>query len=91
MLRIRRHPISLWLFLAFLVALGVAVGHAIDAAGFALFFLFISSIDGKPAWRFWFDPPGDVDSGRASGRFNSWQRVGATSPKELVQLPPIRG
>jgi len=78
------------IFLACLIGIGALVGHAINAAGIAVFFLFISSIEPKPAWRFWFDPPGDVDSGRSTGRFNSWQRVGATSPKEISRLPNIR-
>jgi hypothetical protein len=90
MLRFRRPPRSLWIFLGLVVAVGAALRHPIDGAGVAVFFLFISSIEGKPAWRFWFDPPGDVDSGRSTGRFNSWQRVGATSPKEIARLPDIR-
>jgi hypothetical protein len=87
MLTFGRPPRSLWIFLICVIAIGATFGHLIDAAGFAAFFLFISSITGKPAWRFWFDPPGDVDSGRACGRFNTWQRVGATSPKQIRRLP----
>jgi hypothetical protein len=90
MLRFRRPPRSLWIFLGLVVLVGAVLGHAINAAGVAVFVFFISSIEGKPAWRFWFDPPGDVDSGRSTGRFNSWQRVGATSPKEIAKLPDIR-
>jgi hypothetical protein len=75
------------LFLGLVVAVGVVLGHPIDGAGVAVFFLFISSIDAKPSWKFWYDPPGDVDSGRSTGRFNSSQRVGATSPKEIARLP----
>jgi hypothetical protein len=90
MLRFRRPARSLIIFLACLVAIGAVFGHGINAAGIALFFFFISSIEPKPAWRFWYDPPGDVDSGRSTGRFNSWQRVGATSPKEIARLPGIR-
>jgi hypothetical protein len=52
--------------------------------------LFISSIEGKPSWRFWFDKPGTPDNGRNFGRFNSGQRVGATSPKEIARLPKLR-
>jgi hypothetical protein len=87
MLRFRLPQRSLLVFLGAVVAVGALLGHPIDAAGVALFFLFISSIDPKPAWKFHFDPPGDVDSGRACGRFGSWQRVGATSPKEIAALP----
>ena len=68
------------------MAVGAVFGHLIDAAGVAAFFFFISSIEGKPAWRFHFDQPGDVDSGRST-MLNSWQRVGVTSPKELAKLP----
>jgi hypothetical protein len=90
MLLFRRPARSLLIFLGCLIAVGALFGHAINAAGVAVFFLFISSIEPKPAWRFHFDPPGDVDSGRSTGRFNSWQRVGATSPKEIARLPSIR-
>jgi hypothetical protein len=90
MLRFRRPARSLLLFLAVPVGVGAALGDVATGGGIALFFLFISSIEPKPAWRFWFDPPGDEDSGRAAGRFNSWQRVGATSPKEISRLPSTR-
>jgi hypothetical protein len=90
MLVFRRPPRSLLIFLAVVIVLGALLGHVVDAAGFAAFFLFISSIEPKPSWRFWFGAPGDQDSGRACGRFNSWQRVGATSPKEIARLPDIR-
>ncbi len=89
MLTFRRPPRSLVFFLGFVVTVGAVFGHAIDAAGLALFFLFISSIEAKPSWKFHFDKPGDVDSGRST-MLNSWQRVGATSPKELAKLPSIR-
>ena len=90
MLRLQRPPRSLCLFLGFVVAVGALLGHPIDGAGVAAFVLFVSSIEAKPAWKFWYDPPGDVDSGRSTARFNSWQRVGATSPKEIARLPSIR-
>ena len=89
MLRFRRPPRSLCLFLALIVAAGVLLGYALDAAGLALFVLFVSSIDPKPSWKFHFDKPGDVDSGRST-MLNSWQRVGVTSPKELVRLSNLR-
>jgi hypothetical protein len=76
-------------FLGLIVAVGALLGYTIDAAGLALFILFTSSIDPKPSWRFHFDQPGDVDSGRST-MLNSWQRVGVTSPKELAKLPSIR-
>lgn len=89
MLTFHRPPRSLALFLGFVVAVGAVFGHVIDAAGIAAFFFFISSIEAKPAWKFHFDKPGDVDSGRST-MLNSWQRVGVTSPKELAKLPSIR-
>jgi hypothetical protein len=89
MLVFRRPPRSLLVFLVLVVALGALLGHAMNAAGLALFLLFISSIDAKPSWRFHFDQPGDVDSGRST-MLNSWQRVGVTSPKALAKLPSIR-
>jgi hypothetical protein len=87
MFRFRRPPRALWLFLGLIVSAGALFGNLLDAAGIAAFCFFISSIEGKPAWRFWYDPPGDVDSGRSMGRFNSNQRVGATSPREIARLP----
>lgn len=90
MLTFRRPRRSLLVFLALVIGIGAALGHVVDALGVAAFFYFIASITGKPAWKFWYDPPGDVDSGRSAGRFNTWQRVGATSPKEIARLPSIR-
>lgn len=57
MLTFRRPEWSLVVVLAALVVLGALVGHVIDTAGIAAFLLFISSIDPKPAWRFFWDPP----------------------------------
>jgi hypothetical protein len=90
MLIFRRSPRSLLIFLGLLVAVGALFGHVVDAAGIAAFCLFVSWIDPKPAWRFWYDPPGNQDSGRAEGRFNSWQRASATSPREIARLPDLR-
>jgi hypothetical protein len=90
MLQLARPAGSLLVFLAVLVAIGAAFGHVIDMAGVALFLLFVSSISAKPAWKFWFDPPAKRESGRASCAINSYQRVGATSPKEIRQLPEHR-
>ena len=50
----------------------------------------IAGIDPKPAWNYLYGKPGTHDDGRAYGRFNSWQRVGATSPKEIRRLPNLR-
>lgn len=90
MLQLGRPAGSLLLFLAVLVGVGAAFGHAIDMAGVAVFVFFLSSISAKPAWKFWFDPPAKRETGRASLAVNSWQRVGATSPKEIRQLPEHR-
>ena len=84
---LRRVPLSLWLFLGFVVAVGAVLGHAWDGLGLAAFFLFVSSIEAKPAWKFFFDPPGSQDSGRASGRFFTWRRVVPVSPQEQRRLP----
>jgi hypothetical protein len=90
MLRFRKPPISFVWFLLVIVALGGATGYLIDAIGLAAFCFFVTSIDAKPSWKFWYDPPAKRDSGRASCAINSYQRVGATSPKEIRQLPDDR-
>ena len=89
-LQLGRPAGSLILFLGLLVGIGAAFGHAIDMAGVAVFVFLASSTSAKPAWKFWFDPPAKRESGRASCAINSWQRVGATSPKEIRQLPEHR-
>jgi hypothetical protein len=89
-LKLARPAGSLLVFLAVLVGIGAAFGHAIDMAGVAVFLLFVASISAKPAWKFWYDPPAKRETGRASCAVNSWQRVGATSPKEIRQLPEHR-
>jgi hypothetical protein len=90
MLRFRRPPRSLLFFLAVVVVLGVAFGQTVNAVGIAAFFLFIAAIDPKPSWKFQFGKPGTDDDGRVYGRFNSWQRLSATSPKEIARLPKLR-
>ena len=87
MLRFRKPPISFVCFLVVIVALGGATGYLIDALGLAAFCFFVASIEAKPSWKFWYEPPAKRDSGRASLAVNSYQRVGATSPKEIRQLP----
>jgi len=89
MLRFRKPPRSLILFLFAVVAIGAAFGHLINALGFAAFFFFVAGIDPKPAWKFWYGKPGNQYDGKG-WRFNSWQRVGMTSPKEMRQSPDIR-
>ena len=89
MLILRKPPRSFVVFLLVVVGIGAAVGHVVNAAGLAVFFFFIASIEPKPAWKFWFGKPGDQYDGRG-WRFNSWQRVDVTSPKELRRLPNLR-
>jgi hypothetical protein len=88
MLRLRRPPRSFVVFLVLVVAIGAAFGHAVNAAGLAAFFFFIASIEAKPAWKFWYGKPGNQYDGRGWA-FNSYQRVGATSPKEIRDLPKL--
>lgn len=89
MLRFRRPPRSFVVFLLLVVAIGAAVGHVLNAAGLAVFFFFIASIEAKPAWKFWYGKPGNQYDGKGWA-FNSYQRVGATSPKEIRDLPKLR-
>jgi hypothetical protein len=89
MLILRKPPRSFVIFLLLVIAIGAAVGHAVNAAGLAIFFFFVASIEPKPAWKFWYGKPGNQYDGRG-WKFNSWQRVGATSPKEIRDLPDIR-
>jgi hypothetical protein len=86
-LRFRKPPVSFLGFLLIVVGLGAATASVIDALGVAAFCFFVASIDAKPSWKFWYDPPAKRESGRASCAVSSWQRVGATSPKEIRQLP----
>ena len=73
--RLRR---SLALFLAVVVGIGALVGDIVTAAGLAGFVLVLACMDPKPAWKWFYDPPGNVDSGRAGGRFLSWKRDGTS-------------
>jgi len=86
---LRRPARSLLFFLAFVVALGAVSGHAWDGLGAAAFFLFVSSIEAKPAWKWFFDAPGNQDSGRDGARFASWRRVSPQSPQEQRRMPPL--
>jgi hypothetical protein len=89
-LRFRKPPVSFVCFLLVIVGLGAATGYLVDAVGLAAFFFFVASIDAKPSWKFWWDPPAKRESGRASCAINSSQRIGAMSPKEIRQLPDDR-
>jgi len=89
MLRFRRPPRSFVVFLVAVVGIGAAVGHLVNALGLAAFFFFVAGIDPKPAWKFWYGKQGSQYDGRG-WRFNSWQRVDVTSPKELRRLPDLK-
>jgi hypothetical protein len=84
---LRRPARSLWLFLGLVVAVGALFGHVVEGAAFAVFFLFISSIDHKPAFKALYDPPGNQDSGRSAGRFSMWRYNGPMSPREQLKMP----
>jgi hypothetical protein len=71
---------SLAVFLALVVVLGAVTVDVTSAIAAALFVLVLVCMDPKPAWKWFYDPPGDVDSGRASGRFLTWRRVAETLP-----------
>jgi hypothetical protein len=89
-LRFRKPPVSFLCFLLVVVGLGAATGYFVDAVGVAAFCFFVASIDAKPSWKFWFDPPAKRESGRASCAIRFHQRLGAMSPKEIRQLPDDR-
>ena len=86
---LRRPARSLWVFLGLVVAVGALFGHVLEGAAFAVFFLFISSIDAKPAFKAQFDAPGTQDSGRGAGRFLSWRRVPPQSPHDQRRMPNL--
>jgi hypothetical protein len=87
MLRFRKPPVSFVCFLLILVGIGAAAGYALDGLGVAAFCFFVASIEAKPSFKFWYDAPAKRETGRASCAISTWQRVGATSPKEIRQLP----
>jgi hypothetical protein len=89
MLRFRKPPRSLVVFLLVVVAVSAAVGHLVNGLGLAAFFFFVAGIDPKPAWKFWYGKPGNQYDGKG-WRFNSWQRVGMTSPKEMREAPDLK-
>jgi len=65
---LRTPPKSLVIFLGLVMAVGAVVHHLFDGIGLAAFFLFISSIEGKPAWKWFFDPPGEPGQRPATER-----------------------
>jgi hypothetical protein len=87
MLRFRKPPISFVCFLLIVVALGAATGHLIDAVGVAAFCFFVASIDGKPAWKFWFDPVKDERGRTTIARAGSQWAQRAVPNKRLGERP----
>ena len=80
---LRRPTITagLLIFLGGVVAIGAITGHVVSGLGFAVFFLYISGIDAKPAWRYWFDAPGNTDRGGRDDKY-SWRRMTPPRPHE---------
>jgi len=70
---------SLVVFVALIVLVGVFVGHALTAAGIALFLFVLAAIEGKPSWKRWFNP----DPKREGGilRFVAWKAPAAQREK----------
>jgi hypothetical protein len=88
MLTLRLPHWSLLAVLAVVVGIGALFGHLLNAAGIAAFCLFISSIDPKPAWRFFWDPP-RPEIGRWC--WGSWgRRLIPLPPRDQRRLPPTR-
>jgi hypothetical protein len=90
MLQLRRPPRSFVIFLILVVGIGALIGHAINALGLAAFCFFVACIEAKPAWKFWYGKQGSQYEGGKGWRFNSWQRVDVTDPKELRRLPDLK-
>lgn len=88
MLTFKRPDGSLLAFLALIVLVGALIGHAVNALGISLFLLFISSIDPKPAWRFFWDPP-RPQIGRW-GWGSAGRRLMPLKPREQQRLPRHR-
>ena len=89
MLRFRKPPRSLVVFLLVVVAVSAAVGQLVNGLGLAAFLFFVAGIDPKPARKFWYGKPGNQYDGKG-WRFNSWQRVGMTSLKEMREAPDLK-
>jgi hypothetical protein len=87
MLRRPTITVGLLIFLGGVVAIGAISGHLISGLGFAAFLLYLSAIDGKPAWRYWYDAAGKTDRGGRSEKF-SWRRMDPPRPYE--HRPPRR-
>ena len=66
---------SLFVFVALIVLVGVLIGHAITAAGIAVFLFVLAAIEGKPSWKRIWNP----DPKREGGiwRFSAWKSPAA--------------
>ena len=85
MLTFKRPDGSFLAFLAAIVLIGTLIGHAVNALGISVFLLFIQSIDPKPAWRFFWDPP-RPQIGRWC--WGGWgRRVIPVRPDDQTRLP----
>jgi hypothetical protein len=86
-LRLRKPPLSFVCFLLAVVAIGAATRYFIDALGLAAFFFFVASIDGKPAWKFWFDPVKRENGRTTTARAASQWAQRAVPNKRLGERP----
>ena len=88
MLTFKRPEGSLVVFLTLIALIGALFGHALNALGISLFLLFISSIDPKPAWRFFWDPPRPHIGRWCWG--SAGRRVIPLKPRDQQRLPRHR-
>jgi hypothetical protein len=76
---------SLLAFTAAIVIVGAAFGHAISAAGVAVFVFLLAAIEGKPSWRRIFNPDRKGEGG--IWRNVSWKRTEPLRPGERITRP----
>jgi hypothetical protein len=88
MLTFRRPDGSFVAFLAVIILIGALIGQAVNALGISFFLLFITSIDPKPAWRFFWDPPRPQIGRWCLGGWG--RRVIPLKPRDQTRLPKAR-
>jgi hypothetical protein len=88
-LRLGRPSFSLVVFLVALIAVGAAFGYAVDSVGIAAFLLFVASIDGKPAWRFWFDPKRGMNGRKTMARATEFAPRAVPNKRRGERLYPL--
>jgi hypothetical protein len=76
---------SLLVFTLAIVAVGAALGHAVTAAGVAVFLFLLAAIEGKPSWRRIFDPDRRGEGGVL--RFLHFKRTEPSRPGERITRP----